>query len=70
MASQLVFFSQTADGLACTHMNVIQLNLHMLSPSCSECRASLMPTDLYIRSERAVVGSMTSLSPGVKVRCQ
>jgi hypothetical protein len=53
-----------------TNMNVIQLNLHMLNPNCSECRASLIPTDLYMRSDRAVVGSMTSLSPGVEVCCQ
>lgn len=43
-------------------MKVIQLKRHMLSPSCSECRASLMPTLLYMRSDRDEVGSITSRS--------
>jgi len=43
-------------------MNVIQLRRHILRPNCKECRASLIPTLLYMRSDRAVVGRMTSLS--------
>lgn len=43
-------------------MKVIQLRRHMLRPSWSEWRASLIPTLLYMRSEREEVGSITSLS--------
>lgn len=45
-----------------TYMKVIQLKRHMLSPSWSECRASLIPTLLYMRSDRDEVGTTTSLS--------
>lgn len=48
--------------LGVTYMNVIQLNRHILKPNCKECRASLIPTLLYMRSDRAVVGRITSLS--------
>ena len=41
-------------------MNVIQLSRHMESPSCNDCRESLIPTDLYIRSLRLFVGCTKS----------
>jgi hypothetical protein len=43
-------------------MKVIQLRRHMLKPSSNECRASRIPTDLYMSSDSAVVGIIMSLS--------
>src|SRR4051812_9273310 len=40
-------------------MNVIHDKRHMLNPNCKLCLASLMPTLLYMRSERLAVGLTT-----------